>query len=140
MTSNKENFELKMVSLNVRGLNESKKRRNIFRWLHRNDWDIMMMQETYSNANIEQVWQNEWGGQILFSHGSNHSKGVMTLLRNNIKADIIKYKVDYKGRFILLKITPHCTVMTFHFIGTVPVIDIKIVFPTNYSIIIACRE
>ena len=60
-----------------------------------------MVQETFSNVNIEHTWQHEWGGRILYSHGSNHSKGVMILLRNNIKAEIIKYKADYKGRFIV---------------------------------------
>ena len=92
------------MSLNVRGINEPKKRRNLFRWLHRNEWDISFVQETYSSTNVEQLWKNEWGGNILFSHGSIHSRGTIILFRNHANVEIINHKEDYKGRFILLKI------------------------------------
>ena len=37
------------------------------------------LQETYGNPGLEDVWRAEWGGGILFAHGSKHSKDVMIL-------------------------------------------------------------
>ena len=39
----------KILSLNIRGLNSSRKRRQVFRWLHRQQPDIIFLQETYSH-------------------------------------------------------------------------------------------
>ena len=41
---------------------------------------IYFLQETYSEPNDENIWKNEWGGEIFFSHGTNRSKGVCTLV------------------------------------------------------------
>ena len=34
------------------------------------------LQETYSDASDESFWKSEWGGDIVFSHGSHHGRGV----------------------------------------------------------------
>lgn len=66
MDLNKFNF--KIIS------NDRKKRRNVFRWLKKNDVDICFVQETSTHA-AENVWKNELGGKMLFSHGTNHARG-----------------------------------------------------------------
>ena len=38
------------------------------------------LQETSSKEDVEKIWSAEWGGQIIFSHGSEHSRGVCILL------------------------------------------------------------
>ena len=87
---------LRAVSLNIRGLNKSIaiKRRKLFRWLHLNRFDIIFLQETYSDPSLEDVWRAEWGGEILFAHGSKHSKGVL-------KVDILEIIVNKNGRFLV---------------------------------------
>ena len=40
----------KLLTLNVRGLNSSGKRRQVFRWLHLQRSDIIFLQETYSST------------------------------------------------------------------------------------------
>ena len=37
----------KLLTLNVRGLNSSRKRRQVFRWLHLQRSDIIFLQETW---------------------------------------------------------------------------------------------
>ena len=52
-----------MLSLNVRVLNGSRKRRQVFRWLHQQQSDIIFLQETYSSAEtIKRGKQNGRGG------------------------------------------------------------------------------
>ena len=45
-----EYMALNAVSLNGRGLNKSIKRRKLFRWLHIRKFDVIFLQETYSDA------------------------------------------------------------------------------------------
>ena len=67
----------KIISLNVRGLNGSRKRRQVFRWLHQQKSDLIFLQETYSSLDAIGRWEAEWGGKIVSSHGSSHSRGVI---------------------------------------------------------------
>ena len=64
----------KILSWNVRGLKDRKKRRSIFRQ------HFAVLQETHSTPDCEQCWRSEWGSNVLFSHGSNLSKGVCILV------------------------------------------------------------
>lgn len=57
---------LNAVSLNARGLNKSIKRRKLFRWLHIRKFDVIFLQETYSDTSLENFWRAEWGGDIYF--------------------------------------------------------------------------
>ena len=48
-------------------------------------------------------WGNEWGGEILFSHGSPNSSGRAILIRNNTNYSVLSTTRDPLGRFITLK-------------------------------------
>ncbi|CAH3187433.1 unnamed protein product, partial [Porites lobata] len=64
---------LKLVSLNVRGISNFTKRRTIYTWCRKQKADFVFLQETHSKKETEVQWKNEWGGEILFSHGSPNS-------------------------------------------------------------------
>ena len=49
-------------------------------------------------------WENEWDGEILFSHGSPNSCGRAILIRNNTNYSVLSTTQDPLGRFITLKI------------------------------------
>lgn len=102
--NNANAFDLKCLSLNVRGLNKSIKRRSIFRWLHKQKHHIIFLQESYSSKDLESIWEKEWGGKAFFSHGTNHSKGVITLINPSVDFKVEKCIPDTQGRFIILKV------------------------------------
>ena len=93
-------MELKILSLNVRGLNKTTKRRQLFRWLHKQNSDVIFLQETYSPTQTIKLWEAEWGGKIAESHGSNHSRGVMTLFKPKINVSIEKVVRDKNGTYV----------------------------------------
>ena len=97
-------FDLKCLSLNVRGLNKSIKRRTVFRWLHKQNHHIIYLQESYCSKNLEPIWENKWGGKAFFSHSTNHSKGVITLINPSVNFKVEKEISDKQGRFIILKL------------------------------------
>ena len=94
-------MDLKILSLNVRGLNRTIKRRQVFRWLHQQKSDVIFLQETYSSPQTIKTWKAEWGGKIIESHGSNHSRGVMILFKSRLDVTIEKIVNDKNGRYIL---------------------------------------
>ena len=111
-TKNKSNavntanaFDLKCLSLNVRGLNKSTKRRTIFRWLHKQNHHVTFLQESYCSKERAAIWENEWGGKAFFSHGTNHSKGVIILINPSVDFKVEKLISDKQGRVIILKVS-----------------------------------
>ena len=93
-----EKYNVKLLTINVRGLNSQTKRRNVFRWVKKQKIDICLLQETYSVQSVENTWRNEWAGQIHFSHGSNHGRGVMLLIRPGFDAQVTDSYTDDSGR------------------------------------------
>ena len=107
MNNMADNIEL--LSLNCRGLRNKRKRHTLFSWLEKYNRAIIMLQETYSDASIEQIWSNEYKGKIYFSHGSSNSKGVALLLprsSQNFTLNIRDVKSDDDGRiyYLILKL------------------------------------
>ena len=97
-------INFKIISLNVRGLNNCIKCRKIFKWLHRQTAHCYFLQETFSTEQSINTWRSEWGGNILYSHGSNHSKGVMILVNPGYQLDVIRSIKSKNGRSIILEI------------------------------------
>ena len=60
------NMGIKIISLNVRGLNDEIKRRSIFNY-YRSRADILCIQETHCTQEWEKYWGNEWGGSFDLS-------------------------------------------------------------------------
>ena len=66
--------KLSFITLNVRGLNASRKTRAIFRQLHNKKASVIFLQETYNSPDQEKIWSNKWGSKIYFCHGSKHAQ------------------------------------------------------------------
>ena len=94
----------KLISLNLRGINNFQKRRIIFSWCCRKNADFAFLQETHSKKEIETQWRNEWGGKSLCSHGSSNSGGVAALIKNGVDCIIHSTIVDPSGRYLILKV------------------------------------
>ena len=89
-------------SLNVRGLNQ-KKRRTLFRLIKKNDVQIALLQETYSCESVQNMWRNEWGGKAIWAHGASNSRGVAILIKPGCDFEILSEHRDDSGRFLLVK-------------------------------------
>lgn len=92
----------RLISLNVNGLGSEMKRREIFRYLKSYKSDIVFLQETYASKEVEQIWSNEWGSKIYFSHGTTNARGVAFAVAKNFQEQIEGYWNDKDGRFIAL--------------------------------------
>ena len=93
---------LNLLSLNVRGISNFKKRRTIFTWCRKRA-DISFLQETHSTATAENQWKNEWGAELITCHGSSNSCGVAILIKKDVDCTIHQKIFDPLGRYIVLK-------------------------------------
>ena len=64
----------------------------------------MFLQETYSDPGLEDFNRAEWGGEILFAHGSKHSKGVMISFKPSLSVDVLKTTADKNGRYLVANV------------------------------------
>ena len=60
---------------------------------------------TQSDSTTEFSWQNQWRGEMYFSHGSSNSKGCITLIGENVDINIQNNTLDRNGRYIITKCT-----------------------------------
>ena len=63
----------------------------------------LFLQETYSTQNVEAIWKSDWGVNIIYSHGTNHSKGVAILFNPKLDVCIGSPEADKNRRYLLLE-------------------------------------
>ena len=79
----------------------------MFRWLkqyHGGNNGIILLQETHSTPDCEKLWKNEWGSNIIFSHGASNSRGVAILFPRHIDYTIVNSILHEHGRYIILEL------------------------------------
>ena len=96
--------DLKIGSLNVRGLGERQKQREIFNWLRAKKFSIYLLQETHSSENTTTTWCSEWGYKTFFSSCSSARGGVAIFFNNYFAFQLLRSYSDPKGRLIICDI------------------------------------
>ena len=79
---------IKIRSINIRGLRNKIKRKTFFNVIKRNHIDIVCVQEAYITDEDIDLWEREWGGKMFYYPGTKHSLGQIILVKNNFKYDI----------------------------------------------------
>ena len=95
---------IRLISLNTRGISNFQKRRTVFTWCRKKRADVIFLQETHSKKEIELQWRNEWGTEMILSHGSPNARGVAILLNKGVDYCIQSKIIDPLGRFIIVKV------------------------------------
>ena len=95
----------------MRGIQDKVKRKSLYE-NYRERADIIILQETHSTVDSEVIWRSEWGGDIIFNHGTTAARGVMVLLKKGfLKQCSSIYKCD-DGRVIIFDYEENDVVIT----------------------------
>ena len=86
--------------MNVRGLTDCVKRQKVFA-AYRKLSDILIMQETHSTEECENIWRSHWGGEVIFSHGSSAARGIAVFFKKDIFKSVRNIYKDIEGRLII---------------------------------------
>ena len=90
---------------------EKSKRKSIFE-SYRGISDLLILQETHSSQMYEKMWETEWGGDIIFNHGTSASRGLAVLMKKGMKNAIKNIYKDEEGRTIVFDILENDTLVT----------------------------
>ena len=96
--------DVKICSVNCRGLGDHKKRRDVFSKLKGEHFHIIMLQDVHCAKGREHIFRNSWGRdtRILVAPGSSNARGA-AILTNRIDASFSEVKLDPNGNFIIAK-------------------------------------
>ena len=95
---------LKICSLNVRGLGDTLKRREVFSWLRAKNNSIYFLQDVHCCENTSTLWSAEWGYKSYFSCCTGAKAGVAILFNNTFDFEMKRVYCDPNGRFIICDI------------------------------------
>lgn len=94
---------IKVVSLNVQGLNNCAKRKRIFRSIMRMNADIVLLQETHlKSSNLSDIKIPKYQKQYQ-APGTSKSKGMAILIANSLRFECFQGENDPLGRFVFVK-------------------------------------
>ena len=96
--------QIRFVSMNCRGLGDSRKRRDVFHFLRDKKYSICLLQDTHFQKSMEGMIKNEWGFEIFFASFSSNSRGVAVLFNNNFEFKINNVYKDINGNWMIIKI------------------------------------
>ena len=96
---------VKILSVNCQGLGNMGKRRDVFDYLHKKNYNIYCLQDTHFTESQENLIQNMWGHQCYFSSYTSNARGVCIFLNNNFEFTVHRKKSDLNGNYLALDIT-----------------------------------
>ena len=98
--------QLNFLSNSVKGLQEGVKRTKVLEYLkncvHSNGF--VFLQETHSSITNEKKWNDEFHGQLFFSHGKTNSCGVAIGYLGSKPFNMLNQINDVNGRILILDV------------------------------------
>ena len=93
--------ELKILSMNCRGLGDQKKRRDVMHYLRSLNVDIVFLQDTHLTARALPYFNSLWKGGCYHACYSSCSRGSSILVSKNTEHNIIKEISSVCGNYVI---------------------------------------
>ena len=95
----KYEYKTSVLTLNVRGLNNSLKWKKFFLRLENSKADIILLQETFCTEKTDNLFKSTWNGKMFNScSDSSHNRGVAILFRPNLDIKILNIQYSTDGQ------------------------------------------
>lgn len=95
---------IKIISLNVKGVGHVVKRQKIISFLKRENAQIALLQETHL-TDLEHIrLRRSWVGQVFYSSFSLKSRGVAILIHKKLPFTLEEVIKDDEGRFVIVTV------------------------------------
>ena len=95
---------VEICSLNVNGLRDKIKCQTVLSFFKRKYKGVIMLQETHSVKKDEKTWSELANANCYFAHGTSESRGVATIISNEIDIKVNNVISDPDGRFLILDV------------------------------------
>ena len=104
---------LKCLSLNVNGIRDYHKRKDVFNYLRDKNAQIIMLQETHLKTDEENIVRAMWGYDCILNGDSTNSNGVGIFFNTKFQYKIHKVIKDLEGKYIVLDIAKDILLLTY---------------------------
>ena len=94
-------------SMNVQGLGDFKKRKDIFSFLREKKHNIYFIQDTHFTNKESKLIRSQWGYKCYFNNFSSQSRGVAILINNNFDFKFISKETDNAGNLLIVNCEIH---------------------------------
>ena len=101
LSQRKECRMIKIASVNVNGLGDNCKWKQMFLYFKKSGLDVIMIQESHCTKSVQKLWCNEWGGIIIISNGESNARGTAILFKPQLNVMVNKISKDDKGRMLI---------------------------------------
>ena len=95
---------IKIIGLNVRGLGNERKRKEVFNYIRQWKADIACLQETHFTQAELKLVKMQWRGNIYSNSGSSQTAGVAILINPDVDISVSPYYSDEQGRIQMVEI------------------------------------
>lgn len=94
--------DVKVITLNVKGINNVVKRQKILSFLKKEKCQIAFVQETHLSELEHLKLRRSWVGQVFHSSYNSKSRGVAVLIHRSLPFTLEKSLSDKEGRYVLI--------------------------------------
>lgn len=94
--------DIKIISLNVKGVGHVVKRQKIISLLKRENAQIALLQETHLSDLEHMKLRRGWVGQVFYSSFNSHSRGVAVLIHKKLPFTLEEVFKDDGGRYVII--------------------------------------
>ena len=88
--------------MNVRGLANPFKRKDVFNWLRQKKYSIYCLQDIHIDEKNKENFEKDWGSRLFFSSKSSKSRGVAVLFSDESTYEVKNIEKDDNGNMIML--------------------------------------
>lgn len=93
--------DFKIISINVNGLNDVRKRRLVFNSLKKYKRSVFLLQETHCRPGNGRLWRSQWASTMFLSEESGCAGGVATLFSKDLDLIISEVTPSKFNRFLV---------------------------------------
>lgn len=93
--------DFKIISINVNGLNDVRKRRLVFNSLKKFKRSIFLLQETHCKRGNGRLWKSQWCSTMFLTETSGSVGGVATLFSRDLDPQVSEVSPAESNRFLI---------------------------------------
>lgn len=94
--------KVSFASMNVQGLGDFKKRKDVFIFLREKKYNVYFIQDTHFTDKDAKLIRSQWGYECYFSNFNSQSRGVAILINNNFDYKFISKENDGNGNLLIV--------------------------------------
>ena len=94
--------DIKLVTLNTRGLRNIMKLKEVLTWLQLREAKLIFLHILSLSQNMSE--DRQWEGSLFFSHGTSNLKGTCILIHKSLPFTMYKSIQDKDGRYVIIDV------------------------------------